>query len=109
MIDLIEQNKPALIALCRQFGVKRLDLFGSAAKGTFMPGKSDIDFVVEFFDYGPGITDRLLGFMHAAENLFGVPVDLVSARKISNPYLRHTINLSRKRLYDATEHRQTAA
>lgn len=29
MIEIVERNKPALIALCRQYGVEKLDLFGS--------------------------------------------------------------------------------
>jgi len=34
--------------LCEKHHVKRLTLFGSAAKGTFDPETSDLDFVVEF-------------------------------------------------------------
>ena len=37
MMALIEQHRAALTALCRRFKVRRLDLFGSAAKGTFDP------------------------------------------------------------------------
>jgi len=35
MIALVEQRKDELAALCRQFNVERLDLFGSAADGSF--------------------------------------------------------------------------
>ncbi len=42
-----------LPALCRRFGVRRLDLFGSAASGRFDPGRSDLDFVVSFADLLP--------------------------------------------------------
>jgi len=38
----------AIRELCVKYRVKRLAVFGSAAKGTFDPAKSDVDFVVEF-------------------------------------------------------------
>ena len=34
MIALIEDNRDAIVALCERYGVRRLSLFGSAAKGT---------------------------------------------------------------------------
>jgi predicted nucleotidyltransferase len=43
MIALIEENRDALGRLCRQFGVERLELFGSATKSTFQPERSDVD------------------------------------------------------------------
>ena len=46
--DIVERNLPAIAQLCRQFGVRRLDLFGSAATGRFNPQRSDLDFLVEF-------------------------------------------------------------
>ena len=58
MIALIEQNRDALVSLCRQFRVERLEIFGSAAKGTFQPNSSDLDFLVTFADARPGTYDR---------------------------------------------------
>jgi uncharacterized protein with HEPN domain len=46
--DIVERNLTAIAELCRRFGVRRLDLFGSAATGRFDPGSSDLDFLVEF-------------------------------------------------------------
>ena len=43
----------ALPALCRRFGVRRLDLFGSAATGRFDPTRSDLDFLVVFEEIPP--------------------------------------------------------
>jgi predicted nucleotidyltransferase len=50
MIDLIEHQHEAIAALCRQYGVLRLDLFGSAATGAFDPATSDLDFIAAFAD-----------------------------------------------------------
>ena len=48
MIGQIKFHREELQALCRRFHVRRLDLFGSAARGDFDPVRSDIDFLVEF-------------------------------------------------------------
>ena len=48
MIDLVEEKRDALGALCRRFHVKRLEIFGSAVTGRFDPSRSDLDFLVDF-------------------------------------------------------------
>jgi len=35
MIPLVADNKDAIVALCKRYGVRRLALFGSAATGAF--------------------------------------------------------------------------
>ena len=59
---VVEAKKPEIIALCRRFGVVKLDLFGSATGPNWDPDRSDFDFVVDFDDYGPGIAARFLDF-----------------------------------------------
>ncbi len=70
MIALIEDNRDAIADVCRQYGVQRLAVFGSAVKGTFDPATSDLDFAVEFADCGPGIGKRFMQFIVALEDLF---------------------------------------
>ena len=54
MNPLIEQHLDAIRALCREYGVARLEVFGSAATGAFDPDRSAVDFIVEYpADYGP--------------------------------------------------------
>ena len=48
MIAEVGSRRMELADLCRRFGVRRLDLFGSAARGDFDPERSDLDFLVEF-------------------------------------------------------------
>ena len=48
MIALIAEKKDRIAEHCRRLNVKRLEVFGSAARGDFDPEKSDIDFLVEF-------------------------------------------------------------
>ena len=45
----ISDKKDELAELCRRYGVARLEVFGSAARGTdFDPQSSDADFLVAF-------------------------------------------------------------
>ena len=49
MHSAILQRRDAIAALCRRFGVARLDVFGSAARGAdFDPARSDVDVLVEY-------------------------------------------------------------
>jgi predicted nucleotidyltransferase len=45
----VAEKQESLAALCRRFGVARLEVFGSAARGVdFDVSESDVDFLVEF-------------------------------------------------------------
>ena len=102
MIDLIEKNREQIADLCRQHGVKRLELFGSAARGDFDPSRSDIDFFVEFLSYdNPSIADQWFGLQEDLERLLGRPVDLTSIRTATNPYFLLVANRHRAPLYAA--------
>ena len=52
MVDLLSDRRQAIAELCRRFGVRRLDVFGSALRDDFRPGDSDINRVVQ--DRGVG-------------------------------------------------------
>ncbi len=78
MIALIEDNRDAIVALCQQYGVARLALFGSAVNGRFNPATSDLDFVVDLGGYERGVARRYLGLIVALESLLGREVDVVT-------------------------------
>jgi uncharacterized protein len=100
MIDDIARRHDELRILCRRFYVRRLDLFGSAARDDFDPDRSDIDFLVEFDRSAPGnLFDTYFGFKEALEELFGRPVDLVETGAVRNPYLKASIEQSRQNVY----------
>jgi len=45
----IEAKRGALAEICRRYGVARLEVFGSVARGArFDPNRSDADFLVTF-------------------------------------------------------------
>jgi predicted nucleotidyltransferase len=103
MIPLIEEHLEEIAALCREFGVARLEVFGSAATGAFDPERSDVDFLVEYApetDLGPWI-GRHFDLRDRLAEVFGRPVDLVMARAPRNPYVRRSIDASRRLLYAA--------
>ncbi|MGB5135431.1 MAG: nucleotidyltransferase domain-containing protein [Prochlorococcaceae cyanobacterium] len=94
---LLTEHLEPLRELCRRFGVERLEVFGSAAKGTFDPGTSDLDFIARFRDpQEPGYCDRFCSFADAAEALIGRPVDLLTERMIRNPYFREDVDAVRQ-------------
>jgi uncharacterized protein len=98
----ITRHKAELENLCRRFGVRRLELFGSAAVGKYRPGESDLDFLVEFEELSPGTyADTYFGLLEAIEELFGAPVDLVVASAIKNPYFRKSVDDTKALLYAA--------
>lgn len=102
MIPLIESRRAEVAALCRRYGVRRLDLFGSAASGRFDAVTSDLDFVADFADpLVPGYARRYLAFAEALEELFGRPVDVVTERSIKSPWFRQAVDASRQSVYDA--------
>ena len=88
MNPLIEQHRAAIRALCEEYGVTRLELFGSAATDAFDPNQSDIDFIVEYppdYEFGHWLT-RYFEFKDRLEALLGRSVDLVMAGACS---MRH--------------------
>jgi predicted nucleotidyltransferase len=96
-----------LAALCRRYGVRRLDLFGSATSGAFDPARSDVDFLVEFDDDPSRLFDRYFGLKESLAALYGRPVDLVTAGSLRNPYFIAAVNETRRLVY-ALEDAQAA-
>ena len=81
--------RDALAEFCREHGIARLAIFGSALREDFGP-ESDIDLLVEFErDRIPGLL-RLAGLELQLSGLFGRDVDLVtrSAVEQSRNYIR---------------------
>ena len=97
----IADKKEELADLCRRHGVTRLEVFGSAARGTdFDPQTSDIDFLVEFrLDNRRAPLQQYFNFAEALRQSLGRSVDLVESAAIKNPYLRTAIDKSREVVY----------
>ena len=102
MIKLIEESQKALQDLCLKHRVRRLELFGSAAGQGFDPESSDIDFLVEFHQLRDNeYAEAYFGLLEDLKALYKREVDLVVESAVKNPYLRQSIDRSRKLLYAA--------
>lgn len=101
MHALIEQYRDQIADICCRFAVRRLDVFGSAARGTdFNPETSDADFLVEFVpDNSMPFLTRFFGLSEALAEVLGRPVDLVEPLAIRNPYVRASIDRAREVVY----------
>ena len=102
MTRVLEGHRPELVELCRKYRIRRLDVFGSAARGDFNEHSSDVDLLVEFDDMPHADrADAYLGFLVAVEALLRRRVDLVELGAVRNPYLRRGIEESRELVYAA--------
>ncbi len=101
-LETVLARRAEVAVLCRRFHVRRLDLFGSATRGTFDPERSDFDFVVTFAELPiVEFADMFFGLQEALADLLNRPVDLLTAESIRNPYLRDSIEKGRMVLYAA--------
>lgn len=102
MVTLVEDKRDAIGAICRKFGVVRLYVFGSALRGDFRPGHSDVDLLV---DFGPmdGHTKAHAYFdlLDELRDLLGTEVDLVMVGAIKNRYIARDIEETKQELYAA--------
>jgi hypothetical protein len=98
-VELLGVDAGRLAALCERWGVARLQLFGSFARGEARPD-SDVDLMVTFL---PGRTPgfayvRLIDELSAE---LGRDVDLVMPSVLRNPYRKASIERDLKLLYEA--------
>ena len=84
ILNILSKEKPNLE---REFGVRSLALFGSAARDALREN-SDIDILVEFNE--PATSRMFFGTQFKLEDLLGRPVDLVTKRALRTelkPYI----------------------
>ena len=84
VFTLLRQNGAQL----RRFGVGRLSVFGSFARGE-QDDESDVDILVEF-EPGQESFDNFIGLAEFLEGLFGRKVDLLTPESL-NPRFGHYI------------------
>lgn len=97
---MIQARQADVALLCRRTRARRLGLFGSAARGSFEPGRSDLDFLVTFDDLPPAdYADAYFALKEGLETLFGQPVDLVTEPSMRNPFLIKRVQAERLEIY----------
>lgn len=90
----------AIADFARRWGVARLWLFGSLARGTAGP-ESDADILIEFLPDSSTSTWDWPIMQDELRVIFGRPVDLLSNGVMRNPFRRQSIMASRRLLYAA--------
>lgn len=104
MHELIQTHREAIASLCEKYGVGRLEVFGSGARGDdFDTEHSDIDFLLEI---DPQRKERFtmtvyLDFQEELSDLLGRPVDIVFPESVRNPYVRADIDRCREVVHAA--------
>jgi len=84
---------------CRQFDVRRLDVFGSIARNE-AGSASDVDLLVEFRDPSRSPARRFFGLLHCLEDALGCEVDLLTIDGLRNPYFRNRVLKERIPIYE---------
>ena len=87
-METLDVDRLRLDALCRRFGIARLDVFGSVARGEDGPG-SDVELLYELAQ-GRALGWEIEDLSQDLADLFGRPVDLVS-RKALHPLIRDQV------------------
>lgn len=97
---LIELNMDKIRALCKQYKVKTLAVFGSILTDRFNDD-SDVDFLVNFEDDVTYHTysDNFFGFMHSLKALFNREIDLVDEGVIHNKYFKEELDETKRLIY----------
>ena len=102
MHPAIDSHRSDIASICQRFGVRRLDVFGSAARGDdFDLATSDVDFLVEFAESTNTGLESFFETKAALERLLGRDVDLIEEGAVRNPYILDSFNRSREAIYAA--------
>ena len=94
----LEEIKQVAVPACRKFKVKRLDLFGSLARGEGTTA-SDVDLLVEFEESELHPSKRFFGLLHHLEDALGCEIDLFTVSGLRNPYFRRRVLKDRVNIY----------
>ncbi len=85
---------------CRRWKIVELSLFGSVLRNDFGPG-SDVDVLVSFASDATVTLWSLTEMAEELERMFGRKIDLVEKRGIVNPFVRHRVLTTRRKIYAA--------
>ena len=103
MPALLDAHKSTIVKLCQDFGVTRLEVFGSVVTDAFDPLRSDIDFLVSYpegYDFGPWL-GRFQELEEALAEALAHPVNLVMTSALRNPGFAHEASKTRQVIFDA--------
>jgi predicted nucleotidyltransferase len=98
-MNLLDRNIDKIKNLCDKHKVSKLYVFGSILTNQFSKS-SDIDFVVDFKNVNLyNYADNYFDLKTSLENLLKRQIDLLEEKAIKNPYLRQSIDSSKRMIY----------
>jgi predicted nucleotidyltransferase len=101
MVREIVGHRNAITALCRELGVERLFLFGSATRSATLAEVGDLDFLVRFKPMPPAeYAHNYFRLAEELEDLLGAPIDLVELDAIDNPYFKEAVDETKVPVYE---------
>jgi len=83
----MDEKIKKMIEILKKYGVKKVKVFGSYARGEAKP-ESDLDVIVEFSQRKSLL--EIVGIEQELEDTLGIKVDLLTEKSIS-PYLKERI------------------
>ena len=105
MHPLIVHNLDQIRRLCEEFGVERLEVFGSINTPDFDPDRSDVDFLVTYpegYSFGPWMRRYFQLEERLAETL-DRKVDLVQSTALQRERFRRLADQTRQEVFFASE------
>ena len=100
-MNYIEQYLTQIQQLCRKHKVSELFVFGSVLRDSFSEG-SDIDFIVDFLDISlEEYANNYFDLKFSLEELLKREVDLLEKKALRNPYLKESIDSTKRLVYGA--------
>lgn len=98
-MDIAPEQRIRIADICRRYGVRRMQLFGSAAVGEEQPD-SDVDLLIEFIPGQHPTGFALVDMQDELSATFGGrAIDLAFSSVLNNPYRRQAIEPQLQPLY----------
>ena len=102
-------DEDRLSAVCRRYGIRVMEAFGSVLREDFDPQRSDLDVLVLYHHAHELQNDdqplkglaAITGLRDELAQVFGRRVDVVNAATIENPFFFAEAMKNRRRLYAA--------
>ncbi len=95
----VATRRGEIAQMCAQLGVRRLELFGSAARGG---PANDLDFLVDLGERPPAeYAQAYFALRERLAELFARSVDLITPPGLQNPYFRQRVEREKILLYAA--------
>ena len=101
MIPDVAERTAELSEFCKRYHVARLDLYGKAVTADSLTENDSLNFLVDFEPSArSAYADAYFGLLESLEELFGLPVKLMTTYALAtNPYARPIDEAAKVKVY----------